>query len=278
MASKEINLVTDEDWLASHPYLQPLADLQRVIDIEAKHIPPYAGAHPNWSDFLEDFKSGVPALKSRSISIDLGEAEAAWPPLLERLISRPLPPEFAERLAALRFDMNSAGARHGAIGSLLDRGSFVASDPGFFQFLGWTVLARHLRPLVLAFALWREEDRWVLGYCPFCGSAPAMAQLSGIDPGKLRRLQCGYCNTRWRFLRTGCPFCENSDGHKLAGIDVEGEGGLRIDYCEACNGYLKTYHGEGNEALLLADWTSLHLDVIASDRSLKRLAASLYSL
>ena len=28
--------------------------------------------------------------------------------------------------------------------------------------------------------------------------------------------------------------------------------------------------------MLLADWTSLHLDVIAQDRGLKRLAASLY--
>jgi FdhE protein len=59
---------------------------------------------------------------------------------------------------------------------------------------------------------------------------------------------------------------------------VEGEGGLRIDYCEACRGYLKTYDGEGSENVLLADWTSLHLDVIACDRGLKRLAASLYTL
>jgi hypothetical protein len=30
--------------------------------------------------------------------------------------------------------------------------------------------------------------------------------------------------------------------------------------------------------VLLADWTSLHLDVLARDRGLKRLAASLYEL
>ena len=59
---------------------------------------------------------------------------------------------------------------------------------------------------------------------------------------------------------------------------VEGEGGLRIDYCEACGGYLKTYNGEGNESVLLADWTSLHLDILARDRGLKRRAASLYDL
>jgi FdhE protein len=65
---------------------------------------------------------------------------------------------------------------------------------------------------------------------------------------------------------------------RLAVLAVEGEGGLRIDYCKSCEGYLKTYAGEGNEAVLLADWTSIHLDIIACDRGLKRVAASLYDL
>jgi FdhE protein len=58
----------------------------------------------------------------------------------------------------------------------------------------------------------------------------------------------------------------------------EAEGGLRIDYCESCKGYLKTYCGQGNEKVLLADWTSMHLDFIARDRGFNRLATSLYEL
>ena len=57
-----------------------------------------------------------------------------------------------------------------------------------------------------------------------------------------------------------------------------GEAGLRIDHCEACKGYLKTYDGQGNEELLLADWSSLHLDLLAHDRGLKRMAASMFDL
>jgi FdhE protein len=91
-------------------------------------------------------------------------------------------------------------------------------------------------------------------------------------------LFCGCCHSRWRYRRTGCPFCEKQDDHRLAAVAVEGEGGLRIDYCEDCRGYLKTYNGEGSEAVLMLDWTSLHLDVIARDRGLKRMAASLYSV
>ena len=59
---------------------------------------------------------------------------------------------------------------------------------------------------------------------------------------------------------------------------VEGESGLRIDHCPSCNGYIKTYDGHGNESLFLSDWSSLHLDLLAVDRELKRLAASLYEL
>jgi FdhE protein len=77
----------------------------------------------------------------------------------------------------------------------------------------------------------------------------------------------------------GCPFCGVCDDRRLAVLALEGEAGLRIDYCKSCNGYLKTYEGqERGESFLLADWSSLHLDVLARDRGLKRLATSLFEL
>jgi len=102
--------------------------------------------------------------------------------------------------------------------------------------------------------------------------------LVGIDPGRVRLLSCGCCGTRWRYRRTGCPFCENEDEHRLGSVAVGGEENLRIDYCGSCGGYIKTYNGSGSESVLLADWTSLHLDVIARDRGLNRLAVSLYEM
>jgi FdhE protein len=38
---------------------------------------------------------------------------------------------------------------------------------------------------------------------------------------------------------------------------------MRIDYGENCGGYLKSYNGEDNEALFLADCTSLHLNIVS---------------
>jgi FdhE protein len=136
-------------------------------------------------------------------------------------------------------------------------------------------MERFLRPVVRGFDGWRNEERWLRRYCPTCGSLPAMAQLAGVDPGRKRLLSCACCRTRWQFTRTGCPFCE-TDSQRLATVTIDSEPGLRIDHCESCSGYLKTYNGEGSETLWLSDWSSLHLDLIAHDRGLKRLAASLY--
>ena len=168
-----------------------------------------------------------------------------------------------------------------AVSWCLDKGEFISSQPGLLRYFGWAALRRYLAPALLAFDQWRHdgcEERWLRSYCPACGASPAMGQLVGVNPGRIRHLACGRCATRWRFRRTGCPFCEAAHDHRLAVLDIEGEAGLRIDYCTSCGGYLKTYNGQGNEPLLLADWASLHLDILAQDRGLRRLAASMYEL
>src|SRR5690348_18031183 len=48
-----------------------------------------------------------------------------------------------------------------------------------------------LKPVVNAFKNSRDDERWLRNYCPTCGSSPAMAQLVGTDPERLRLLSCG---------------------------------------------------------------------------------------
>jgi FdhE protein len=43
-------------------------------------------------------------------------------------------------------------------------------------------------------------------------------------------------------------------------------------------GYLKTYNGHGDERVLLADWTSVHLDLAAQARGWRRAGTSLYEV
>lgn len=224
---------------------------------------PARASAPDWDDYRDDYHAGIPLLRSPSVEIDLESANGTIAALADRLPA-------AEGLRA-----EVRGSQVAAW--LLGDAALEPSSPGLLRFLGWTALARHLRPILDAYAVWRDEDRWMRRYCPSCGSLPAMAHLLATETGRQRFLSCGCCATRWRYPRTECPFCE-ADPQRVPVVAIEGEAGLRIDHCETCRAYLKTYDGQGQEALLLADWTSLHLDVIALERGLVRAAGSLYEL
>ena len=265
-------------WLEAHSYLRPLADLSAQVDRATAAIDVLDARIPYWEDYRADFLAGVPLLPSTA-AVDLEPGGRMAEALLERLASGTLPGRLAVETRALDSELRREPQASRRIADfLLGDETLRPPFPGLLRYLAWTATARFLRPVVKAFDGWRDEERWRRRYCPTCGSLPAMAQLVGTDPGRLRLLSCGGCGTRWQFRRIGCPFCERADAHHLSAIVIEGEKYLRIDYCQSCRAYLKTYNGEGSEPLYLADWTSLHLDIIARDRGLKRLATSLYEL
>ncbi len=271
--------MTHDVWLSRHAYLQPLAQLHALVDRAVAKIPSEDSYIPIWDDYTADFQQGIPLLENSPAVIDIAATARAMMLLLENLASAPLPGKVAQETKALDSELRcDPDAPRRAIAWLLDRDLYASCCPGLLTYFGWTALARHLRPVVDAFARWRDDERWLRTYCPICGSRPSMSQLVGTEPGRLRLLSCGRCKTRWRYRRTGCPFCENKNDDRLTALSIEGEGGLRIDYCEGCHGYLKTYDGEGSENVLLADWTSIHLDIVALDRGLIRSATSLYEV
>ena len=268
-----------DTWLTAHPYLLSVAQFHAQVEKASACLPSALACMPNWSDYKSDYLAGVPVLRSPGSTIDLKPVEIALEVLLQKLSSAPLPFEIAHNIKDLdvKFRKDPSFSSH-AVTSLFDPSSGASMDWGLLQYLGWTVMAHYLSKVVDAFGKWRDEERWLRRYCPTCGSLPAMAQLVGIDPARLRFLSCGCCGTRWQYRRTGCPFCDNKDDHRLAILVVEGESELRIDHCESCGGYIKTYNGSGDESLFLADWTSLHLDIIARDQGLNRSAVSLFEV
>src|SRR5258707_256333 len=270
--------MTQDAWVISHPYLQPVAFIHAQVKNErAGATAPNSEMLP-WDDYIRDFLAGVSLLWSSAVAIDCLPAEKMIRSKVELLTASPMP-QIVNEIRIVEAELRGElAAPHRVVAWLLGEDTFASRSPGLLRYIGWTALSQYLRPLVDEFAKWRGEDRWLRSYCPTCGSPPAMAQLVGSDPGRQRFLSCGCCGTRWRYQRTKCPFCESQDDHRISIVTVEGEGGLRIDYCESCRGYLKTYDGEGNETVMLVDWTSIHLDLIARDRGLKRLAASLYEL
>jgi FdhE protein len=233
--------MTLDDWVQTHAFLRPIADLQRRIDAAIADCQPPCPPLPVWRQYEASYHAGIPLLDSGA-AVDLGA--------IETVIGRVM---------------------------LTLQDSMGVPDPGLLRCVGWRTIATALRPLVAEFANWRDEDRWRRPCCPTCGAGPAMAHMVGVEPGRQRFLVCGCCATRWRYARTTCPFCE-SESHRLASLGIVGEGGLRIDYCDSCHAYLKTYNGHGDETVLLADWTSVHLDFAAQERGWRRAGTSLYEV
>lgn len=266
-------------WIAGHPYLKPLALLAARVETAAGEIETPRVPVPDWNGYAADFAEGLSLLQSGGSGVDLEPGGRMAVDLVGRLAARSAAGSPIARLSELDARLRGLpDASRRVADTLLGDESLFPDSPGLLKYFGWTAMSRYLAPLVVSFAVWRGE-RWGRPCCPTCGSAPAMAQMIGAatENVRLRLLSCGLCGTRWKYARTRCPFCE-TDAQRLDSVAVEGEGGLRIDYCEKCLGYLKTYDGTGSEAVLLADWTSLHLDFVARDRGLRRLAASLYDL
>jgi FdhE protein len=110
-----------------------------------------------------------------------------------------------------------------------------------------------------------DESSWEKGYCPVCGSQPALAQL---DAEGRRSLFCSFCWHRWPAPRTACPFCGNGDPGRLAYLYSEEEKDHRLDLCDACRKYVKTIDGRNLPRPFyppLEQVATLHLDLKAAE-------------
>jgi FdhE protein len=115
-----------------------------------------------------------------------------------------------------------------------------------------------------------ESETWLKGFCPVCGSLPYLSLLGG-EVGK-RSLLCSFCGYQWPIERLFCPFCNNNEQESLHYLYAEGEESYRIDVCEKCRHYIKTFDLRKMEVPdpSLEDLATLHLDLLASKRDYQR--------
>jgi FdhE protein len=77
---------------------------------------------------------------------------------------------------------------------------------------------------------------WNRGYCPACGSWPAVGEVAGGH----RTLRCSFCSCAWELNTYACIYCEEGgEGFVTAAPDAERKD-RRIEVCASCGGYLKT--------------------------------------
>lgn len=84
-------------------------------------------------------------------------------------------------------------------------------------------------------ALERGLDAWAHGYCPVCGSWPALAEVIGQP----RLLRCSFCAMAWSPPPEVCLYCEAKDAAPRR-LTPDGERPSRyVEVCDACRSYLK---------------------------------------
>jgi FdhE protein len=219
---------------------------------------------------LEAWKQGRSFLRPRELTLDWEKITALYQRLVELLKKRENGKRQEKGLLKAIAEMEN--------GAPLLIKAVLASDNGTIETSAKALdidspvlallLRLSLRPALIAIAqtVLKQLDLsyWHYGHCPVCGSAPRLADLSG-EGGK-RRLHCSLCEAAWPYQRLRCPFCENDNREELGYLRAEKEEGLRVDFCDRCNHYLKTIDLRelaGPIIVPLDDTATWHLDIIA---------------
>lgn len=114
----------------------------------------------------------------------------------------------------------------------------------------------------------RALGAWAHGYCPACGSWPALAEIAG---GR-RMLRCSFCALAWDPPGAGCAYCGGDRG-TLSAPHAGDRACGRVEICSGCGGYLKAVDVETLSPfplVAIADLETVDLDTAAMERGFGR--------
>lgn len=114
-------------------------------------------------------------------------------------------------------------------------------------------------------------ERWDHGYCPACGSWPALAEFFFGE----RLLRCAFCACTWRPRVDQCVYCGARDERFATVVPDRNQPGRRVELCKACSGFLKTIDTDTITPFPLVaieDLASADLDQSALHHGFRRMA------
>ena len=279
-------------YFAQHDYLRQTAGWQLAFEqfLKKKLSPIEFPAKSEWQALT---KEGLPLLQHEDVQHNVAKTAAEN---LYRVVDAILDdtslnlPEAMEK-SFTSVSLWAAGAEAEECQQLFtlllqqnDRGlsAFAAErqlEETSLRLLGWGIIAALVPSEAEDASVW-EEIGWKRNYCPVCGRQPVLAVLRKEQEGRARFLVCDGCHTVWLYARVGCVYCGNEDLKKMHVLEPEGEEEMRLDVCDKCHAYLKTYQGKdenGEEEIYRHDWATLHLDILGSERSLVKKGSVLLS-
>lgn len=242
-----------------------------------------AAAAPPETVVLHRLADGLPVLRAdigplpvdllTPVMIDLGAAiagatgYAAAGRVADAIAGRAVDPA---RLLALVYQRDQEGVRQ------------LASERGLVVDMLWLVGDLVVAPIVhlQQTAALREHEpdspvrealeRWEHGYCPACGSWPALAEFFFGE----RLMRCAFCACTWRPPVDRCAFCDTRGPAFATIVPDRGQPGRRLELCRACGGFLKTLDVElvtPFPLVAIEDLGSADLDQAALHHGFKRL-------
>ncbi|MDF2565989.1 MAG: formate dehydrogenase [Massilibacillus sp.] len=270
-------------YLEKHPFLQEIGQLHTGAEAILAELEVEDFSLPSLSTYAEDFKQGIPLLQHADFQVALGNpVENVMRKLIQGLLKKNVPEALKGFCRSLEgYLANNAAAEmigyvlcqeEDSVRSFCEKKGLNANA---LSYIVWLAVSQVLVTLEKEKDEWQKDLNWDRNYCPVCGSLPVLAQLKKKNQGRERHLVCGNCHTTWHYKRIGCVCCGNEELNTLRLLESEVEPEMRIDVCDECQSYIKTYLNEGKEAIYLADWTTLHLDMVAEKEGLKRKGNSL---
>ena len=112
-------------------------------------------------------------------------------------------------------------------------------------------------------------DSWNRGYCPACGSWPAVGEVAAGH----RTLRCSFCSCAWEPTTCACIYCEEGGEAFVTAAPNAERNDRRIEVCATCGGYLKTLDVPALSPfplLSISDIETTDLDVAAMENRYAR--------
>jgi FdhE protein len=159
-----------------------------------------------------------------------------------------------------------------------------ASHRGLAPDLVWLIAELAVSPFVhalqhLLFAQSTDQtvasalQGWTRGYCPACGSWPALAEVVFHSGGGHRTLRCSFCSSGWELPTYACIYCEHNGADFVTAAPNEERKDRRVEVCRACGGYLKTIDVAELSPfplLSISDIETTDLDIAAMEHGYQR--------
>src|SRR5262245_51506098 len=164
----------------------------------------------------------------------------------------------------------------------------VAVHHGLAPDLVWLVAELAVSPFVyvLQRSLFGQESTnpelhaalnlWSQGYCPLCGSWPALAEVADSR----RVLRCSFCSLAWTPNEYACVYCHERNEKFVTAATNEERLDRRLEVCGTCGSYLKTLDVTALTPfplLAIADLETMDLDVAAMEKGSSRPAVKDFS-